>query len=95
MKIPQTSWFMALTAILCLTNFYGQKKILKLQASGITLIDDENKNGEICKKRIAMPEEVFGFFDFFMQKIKKSFFDDFKITLKEQNNKISITVKYI
>lgn len=62
---------------------------------GITLIDDENKNGELNKNLIGIPKEGFGFSDFFMEKMKKPVFDDFKVTLKNQNNKITIKVKYM
>ncbi|WP_428229576.1 DUF2141 domain-containing protein [Flavobacterium sp.] len=62
---------------------------------GITLIDDENKNGALNKNIIGIPKEGFGFSNFFMEKMKKPSFDDFKITVKKQDNKISIKVKYI
>jgi uncharacterized protein (DUF2141 family) len=62
---------------------------------GITLIDDENKNGELNKNFIGIPKEGFGFSNFFMEKMKKPVFDDFKITIKNANNKITIRVKYM
>lgn len=62
---------------------------------GITIIDDENKNGELNKNFIGIPKEGFGFSNFFMEKMKKPVFDDFKITIKTQNNKITIKVKYM
>ncbi|WP_163411539.1 DUF2141 domain-containing protein [Flavobacterium ajazii] len=62
---------------------------------GITLIDDENKNGELNKNLIGIPKEGFGFSDFFMEKMKKPVFDDFKVTIKNPNNKITIKVKYM
>jgi uncharacterized protein (DUF2141 family) len=62
---------------------------------GITLIDDENKNGELNKNLIGIPKEGFGFSNFFMEKMKKPAFDDFKITIKKPNNKITIKVKYM
>lgn len=62
---------------------------------GITLIDDENKNEQLNKNLIGIPKEGFGFSNFYMEKMKKPSFDDFKVTLKNQNNKISIKVKYM
>lgn len=62
---------------------------------GITLIDDENKSGELNKNMLGIPKEGFGFSDFFMEKMKKPAFDDFKVNIKNQNNKISIKVKYM
>lgn len=61
---------------------------------GITLLDDENDNGKIDKNLIRMPKEGFGFSNFFMEKLKKPTFDDFKVDLKSQNP-IEIRVKYL
>jgi len=61
---------------------------------GITLIDDENSNGKIDKNLIGMPKEGFGFSNFYMEKMKKPTFDDFKVDLKSQP-KIEIRVKYM
>lgn len=62
---------------------------------GISLIDDENKNGELNKNFIGIPKEGFGFSNFFMDKMKKPLFDDFKINITPQYNKITIKVKYM
>lgn len=61
---------------------------------GITLIDDENGNGKIDKNLIRMPKEGFGFSNFFMEKLKKPAFDDFKVDLKA-TAKVDIKVKYM
>ena len=62
---------------------------------GITLVDDENGNGKIDKSFIGMPKEGFGFSNFFMEKLKKPTFDDFKVDIKSPGNKILIAVKYM
>lgn len=62
---------------------------------GITLIDDENKNGALNKNLIGIPKEGFGFSNFFMEKLKKPAFSDFKLAVKPQNNKVTIKVKYM
>jgi len=62
---------------------------------GITLLDDENSNDKMDKSFIGMPKEGFGFSNFFMEKLKKPSFEDFKIQLKNDNAKIDIKVKYI
>lgn len=62
---------------------------------GITLVDDENGNGKIDKNFIGTPKEGFGFSNFFMEKMKKPVFDDFKVDLKSPNNNIVIRVKYM
>ncbi|WP_084165811.1 DUF2141 domain-containing protein [Dyadobacter crusticola] len=62
---------------------------------GISLVDDENKNGEIDKNFVGIPKEGFGFSNFFMEKMKKPTFQDFKTEIKKADNKISIKVKYM
>ena len=59
------------------------------------LLDDENENGKIDKSLIRMPKEGFGFSNFFMEKMKKPTFDDFKVDLKSHDNKVDIKVKYM
>ncbi|WP_184541960.1 DUF2141 domain-containing protein [Mucilaginibacter sp. FT3.2] len=61
---------------------------------GITMIDDENENGKIDKDLIRMPKEGFGFSNFFMTKMKKPSFDDFKVDLKT-HIPVIIKVKYM
>jgi len=61
---------------------------------GFTMVDDENGNGRIDKNLIRIPKEGFGFSNFFMEKMKKPTFDDFKVDLKSQS-KIDIRVKYM
>lgn len=61
---------------------------------GITMLDDENKNGKIDKNFMRIPKEGFGFSNFFMEKMKKPSFEDFKVDLKAQP-KIEIKAKYL
>lgn len=61
---------------------------------GFTMVDDENGNGKIDKNLVRIPKEGFGFSNFFMEKMKKPTFDDFKVDLKSQS-KIDIRVKYM
>ncbi|HEK22042.1 MAG: hypothetical protein C0191_04570 [Mucilaginibacter sp.] len=61
---------------------------------GITLLDDENGNGKIDKNLIRMPKEGFGFSNFYMEKLKKPCFDDFKIDLKTKPL-VEIRLKYL
>jgi uncharacterized protein (DUF2141 family) len=62
---------------------------------GITLIDDENGDGKLNKNFVGMPKEGFGFSNFFMTKMKKPSFDDFKVDLKTVTAPIGIRVKYM
>ncbi|MCR8560891.1 DUF2141 domain-containing protein [Mucilaginibacter sp. BJC16-A38] len=61
---------------------------------GFTIVDDENGNGKIDKNLIGMPKEGFGFSNFFLEKMKRPVFDDFKVDLKLKP-KIDIRVKYM
>jgi uncharacterized protein (DUF2141 family) len=61
---------------------------------GFTMVDDENGNGKIDKNFIGMPKEGFGFSNFFMEKMKKPTFDEFKVDLTS-SHKIDIRVKYM
>jgi uncharacterized protein (DUF2141 family) len=62
---------------------------------GITLVDDENEDGKINKNFVGIPKEGFGFSNFFMTKMKKPSFDDFKVDLKSPEHQIEIKVKYM
>jgi uncharacterized protein (DUF2141 family) len=61
----------------------------------LTIVDDENSNGKIDKNFLGMPKEGFGFSNFFMEKMKKPVFDDFKVDLRSTNIKVGIKVKYM
>lgn len=62
---------------------------------GVTLVDDENGNGTLDKNMVRMPREGFGFSNFFMEKLRKPAFNDFKMQLKNQDNQFAVRVKYM
>jgi uncharacterized protein (DUF2141 family) len=62
---------------------------------GITLLDDENNDGKLEKSFVGMPKEGFGFSNFFLQKMKKPTFEEFKTQIKKDENKVQIKVKYM
>lgn len=63
---------------------------------GITLLDDEDSNGDMNKNMVGMPKEGFGFSNFFLEKMKRPAFDDFKIQVAAgQQNKAEIRTKYM
>lgn len=62
---------------------------------GITLLDDENENGKMEKNMIGIPKEGFGFSNFYLQKMKRPVFDDFKTEIKTGNNVVNIRMKYM
>ncbi|MBC7390468.1 MAG: DUF2141 domain-containing protein [Opitutaceae bacterium] len=61
---------------------------------GFTLVDDENNSNELDKNMIGMPKEGFGFSNFFLEKLQKPSFDEFKFDLKS-NRTIIIKIKYL
>lgn len=62
---------------------------------GLVLVDDENKNGKLEKNFVGVPKEGFGFSNFFMEKLKKPSFHEFKMNIKGDANKAGIRVKYM
>lgn len=62
---------------------------------GIAMLDDENSNSKMDKSFIGIPKEGFGFSNFFMEKLKKPSFDDFKVDLNSTQNKVNVKVKYL
>ena len=63
---------------------------------GITLIDDENKSGAMEHNLLKMPKEGFGFSNFFLTKMSRPTFNDFKINVAASgDNKAEIKVKYM
>lgn len=76
----------------------GEKTIainLKAGTYGITLLDDENGNAKMDKNFIKIPKEGFGFSNFYMDKLKRPSFEDFKLNLIPGENRIIIKVKYL
>lgn len=62
----------------------------------LTLIDDENRNGKIDYKLIRVTKEGFGFSDFYLTKLRKPSFDDFKFEVKPgQKINIEMKIKYM
>ena len=63
---------------------------------GLTLIDDENRNGEIDYRFFRVTKEGFGFSNFYLTKLKKPSFDDFKFEVKEgQKQHVEMKIKYM
>jgi uncharacterized protein (DUF2141 family) len=62
---------------------------------GITLLDDENGDGKLEKSFVGMPKEGFGFSNFFLEKLKKPAYEEFKTQIKSEDNKVQIKVKYM
>lgn len=61
---------------------------------GFALLDDENTNNSMDKNLIGIPKEGFGFSNFYLEKMKKPSFNDFKFQSKSKNQ-IAIKIKYL
>lgn len=62
---------------------------------GVTLLDDENSNGKMDNNLVKMPKEGFGFSNFYLTKLKRPHFDEFKVVIKPGKNKVDIRTKYL
>lgn len=62
---------------------------------GITLLDDENGNGKMDNNLVKIPKEGFGFSNFYLTKLQRPHFDEFKVVIKPGKNKVDIRTKYL
>jgi uncharacterized protein (DUF2141 family) len=62
---------------------------------GITLLDDEDGNGVMNKNFIGIPKEGFGFSNYYLKKMARPHFDEFKTKINKGENTIIVKVKYV
>lgn len=63
---------------------------------GFTLIDDENENGKMDYKFVALTKEGFAFSNFYLTGLKRPGFDDFKFVVKKgQNQTVKMKIRYM
>jgi len=63
---------------------------------GLALLDDENKDNEMNYTFLGIPEEGFGFSNYYLSGLTKPTFDLFKFVLiKDQIQKIIIKIRYM
>jgi len=63
---------------------------------GLTLVDDENNNGEMDYNFLGMPKEGFGFSDFYLSGLSRPTLDDFDfIVKKDEKKKIIMKIRYL
>lgn len=63
---------------------------------GLALLDDENKDNEMNYSFIGIPEEGFGFSNYYLSGLTKPTFDLFKFVLnKDQIQKTIIKIRYM
>lgn len=63
---------------------------------GISLLDDENKNNEMDYNFIHMPQEGFGFSDYYHTGLSMPKYDSFKFTLEDKATKnVVVKMRYM
>lgn len=63
---------------------------------GITIVDDENKSGDLDYNFLGIPKEGFGFSDYYHTGLTKPTLKDFKVQIKKgKTNKFNCKVRYI
>lgn len=63
---------------------------------GISILDDANKNGKMNYKLMTIPEEGFGFSNYYHSGMKKPLFRNFKFSvLRDEIKKIKVKLRYI
>jgi len=61
---------------------------------GIALLDDENGNGKM-DYRLLIPQEGFGFSDYYSERLVKPVFEDFSFNLESEDRTVNIRLRYI
>jgi len=67
---------------------------LKPGAYGISLLDDENKDGEMDYNWIGIPKEGFGFSNYYHKGIIKPSFNDFDFRIYKKDKVVHVKMKY-
>ena len=63
---------------------------------GITVLDDENNNGQMDYNLLGIPKEGFGFSNFKLTKMRKPKFEDFSFQVEEKQVKdIVVSMRYM
>lgn len=63
---------------------------------GLALMDDENSNNDMDYGFLGMPDEGFGFSNYYLTGLFKPKFNDFKFTVnKDQKQKVLMKIKYL
>lgn len=63
---------------------------------GFTLVDDENKSGDLDYNLIGIPKEGFGFSNYYHTGMTKPSIEDFRVDIKEGKvNKVTCKIRYI
>jgi len=94
-KAEKTCWEMKYSAKEILGNEMTLQIQIKPGRYGISVLHDENNNGKMDYNFFGIPNEGFGFSDYYHRGIKKPHFDDFNFYIeKNEMKKIIVIMKY-
>lgn len=70
---------------------------LKLDAGtyGLALLDDENSNEKMDENLLKIPKEGFGFPNYYHQGMSRPKFDDFKMDVTGQPQRVTVKLRYL
>jgi uncharacterized protein (DUF2141 family) len=62
---------------------------------GLSVMDDENADGKFDKNIFGIPREGFGFSNYYHNKMSHPHFENFKIKVTGQKQKVEIRMRYL
>ena len=81
------------------SNIKNGKLTLRLKLKpgvyGISILDDENKDGEMRYNLIGVPKEGFGFSNYYHTGFKKPKFENFSFRISDKDKKVVVKMKYM
>ena len=80
------------------TNLINGKLRVKIKLKhgvyGISVLDDENSDGEMKYSWIGIPKEGYGFSNFYHKGITKPNFEDFDFIVRKEDKIVQVKMKY-
>lgn len=81
------------------TNLLNETMIIELELKpgvyGISVLDDEDKDGEMKYNWLGIPREGFGFSNYYHRGIFKPGFEDFDFIVSEKDKIVQVKMKYL
>ncbi|HOK39015.1 MAG: DUF2141 domain-containing protein [Bacteroidales bacterium] len=68
---------------------------LKPGTYGIAVLDDENDNGKMDFTLVGIPQEGFGFSNYYTSGLIRPSFDDFKFVVLQGESNVEVKMRYI
>ncbi|MCA1918021.1 MAG: DUF2141 domain-containing protein [Flavobacterium piscis] len=68
---------------------------LKPGTYGIAVLDDENDNGKMDFTLVGIPQEGFGFSNYYSTGLRRPHFDDFKFVVGHGEIRVEVKLRYV